>query len=140
MLLHDLSGGPIEPDVTMVLDIKFDMALQLSDDDEEKPLRLKRVGDLFYGLHNKYHKNADLDKAIAAYEAAARLTPDGHQYQAELHSQLGLSLLERFEYFGNVADIDSAIFALEGSLILTPEGHRAISANEQAVNILRWPR
>jgi tetratricopeptide (TPR) repeat protein len=99
---------------------------------------------------------------IAAYEAAVRLVPDGHQYQAELLGQLGL-LLRRVEYFGDVADIDNAIFALEGSLILTPDGHadkpnylnnlgnlfahrsecsgdladsdRAISTHERAVNL-----
>ena len=120
MLLHRLSGVPLESEqrVRMLFNIKLDMALQLSDESEEKPLRLKRAGDLFYELHDMSYKNADLDRAIAAYEAAVSLTPDGHQDQTELLSQLGLSLFKRFEYFGSVADIDNAIFTLEGSLML----------------------
>ena len=107
----------------MLFHTKCNLAMQLSNEDEEKPLRLKHVGDLFYLLHRQSYKNSDLDGAIAAYAAAVRLTPDGHQCQAELHSQLGLSFLKRFKYFGDVTDIDSAIFMLEGSVILTPDGH-----------------
>ena len=147
----------------MLFDIKCNMTMQLSDEDEKKPLRLKHIGDLFYGLYCQSYNNADLDRAIAAYEAAVRLTPDGHRCQAGLHSQLGISLRQRFEYYGNVADIDNAIFVLERGLILTPDGHadkpaclnnlgnsflhcfkcsgdladsgRAISAHKRAVNL-----
>jgi hypothetical protein len=107
----------------MLCDNKWAMAMQLSDEDEEKPLCLKDVGDLSDELYDQANNNADLDRAIAAYEAAVRLTPDGHQCRAELLSQLGISLWKRFEYFGDVADIDNAIFVLEGSLLLTPDGH-----------------
>ena len=107
----------------MHFDMKFNMATQLSDEDEQKPLRLKHVGKLFYDLYCESDIKADLDRAIAAYETAVRVTPDGHQRQAELLSHLGVLLSDRFQYFGDVANIDDAIFALEGSLILIPDGH-----------------
>ena len=102
----------------MLFGAKYDMAMQLSDEDEEKPLRLKGVGDLLYKLYDESNNNANLDNAIAAYEAAVRFTPDGHRHQAELLGQLGLSLFDRFEHSGDLADSD-----------------RAICAHEQAVNI-----
>ena len=107
----------------MACDIKFQRALHLSDDNPDKSWRLKRVGELAYALYDKTHENADLDRAIAAYEAAVRLTPDGHQCQAELRNALGVSLRHRFEYFGNIADIENAIFAIEASLLVTPDNH-----------------
>ena len=102
----------------MLFDVKYDMAMHLSDENEEKPLRLKGVGGLLYELYDESNNNANLDRAIAAYEAAVRLTPDGHQHQAELLGQLGLSLFDRFEHSGDLADSD-----------------RAICAHKQAVNI-----
>ncbi|KIM85774.1 hypothetical protein PILCRDRAFT_776987 [Piloderma croceum F 1598] len=144
-------------------DVKYTRALHLSDEDNEKPLRLMCAGDLFFELYEQSQKNADLDKAIAAYDTATKLTPDGYECQAELHGQLGLALVHRFEYFSNIADIDNAIFTLECSLMLTPYGHadkpgrltnlgnsfsghfehsgdlidvdKAISAHEQAVHL-----
>jgi hypothetical protein len=103
--------------------IKYNMAMQLSDKYEEKPLRLKDVSDLSDELYDWANNNTDLDRAIAAYEAAVRLMPDGHQCQTELLSQLGISLLQCFQHLGNITDIDNAIFVLEGTLILTPDGH-----------------
>ncbi|KIM88292.1 hypothetical protein PILCRDRAFT_771082 [Piloderma croceum F 1598] len=122
-----------------------------------------RAGHRFFRLYQQSQKNDDLDKAIAAYDTATKLTPDGHEFQAALHGQLGLALAHRFEYFGNIADIENAIFALECSLMLTPDGHpdkpgrltnlgnsfsrrfehsgdlidvdKAISAHEQAVHL-----
>jgi len=49
----------------ILLDIKCNMTMQLSDEDNEKPLRLKHVGDLSYGLYGQSYNNADLDRAIA---------------------------------------------------------------------------
>jgi hypothetical protein len=43
----------------MLLDFKYDRALQLADENEEKPLRLKFVGDQFFSRYYKSHKNAD---------------------------------------------------------------------------------
>jgi hypothetical protein len=107
----------------MMFDVKFERALDLSDDNEGKPLRLISAGDLASDLFCESSENADLDKAIVAYEEAIKLVQDGHQCQAELYSQLGVSLLRRIANFGNVADIENAIIALECSLILTPDGH-----------------
>ena len=47
LLLHHLSGRSIALDqaMHMLLDIKYDMALQLTDENERKPLRLTDVGD-----------------------------------------------------------------------------------------------
>ena len=94
MLLHHISEGPLEPQQVMCIywDIKFNMAIQLSDEDDEKPLCLTNVGNLFYGLYAQSHNNTNLNTAIAAYEAAVRLMPDGHQCQAEFLSLLGISL------------------------------------------------
>jgi len=109
--------------IHLVADIKYQQALSLSDDDAEKPLRLMRAGDLFLEVHQQSRAKADLDKAIAVFEAAIRITPDGHQCQAELHGDLGVALLHRIQYFGGITDIDNAIFALEYSVMLTPDGH-----------------
>lgn len=74
------------------MDIEYDKALQLSDEDEEKPVRLKDVGDLFCEEYEDSFSTAFLERAIAAYEAALKLMPDGHSCQADLHTKLGQSL------------------------------------------------
>jgi len=106
-------------------DVIYEHALRLSDENTEKPSRLMRAGDIFLEAHEESRKNVDLDKAIAVYEVAIRLTPDGHQCQASLHGQLGMALTLRIGYSGNTMDIDNAIFAFECSLLLTPDGHSA---------------
>src|SRR5258708_375939 len=103
-------------------DVKYEHALQLSNENVKKPVCLMHAGHLFFKLYNEFHKIAGLDNAIAAYETAVRLTPDGHQCQAELHGTLGQALVHRLDHSGNITDIENAIFTLECALILTPNG------------------
>jgi tetratricopeptide (TPR) repeat protein len=105
----------------MGVDVKYEGALHLSDDNSEKPLRLIRAADLFLGLYQQSHQTSDLDKAVVAYETAIRLTPDGHQCQAKLHGDLGIALFHRIEYASDIVDIENAIFAFQCSIMLTPD-------------------
>jgi tetratricopeptide (TPR) repeat protein len=159
-----ISGRIMMNEVLSILaDLKYTGALQLSDEDGEKPLRLMHAGDLFFQAYQQSPRNADLDKAITAYDTATKLMPDGHERQAKLYLDLGTILLNRIKYFGDIGDIENAIFALEYSLTLTPDGHadkpgclnnlgasflhrfmhlgdlldvdKAISAHEQAVHL-----
>ena len=117
--------GQIKTDddiLRIAADVKYEQALCLSDENPEKPLCLMHAGQLYDELYNQLDRNADLDKAIAVYNAAVKITPDGHQCQAELHGQLGNILLMRIAISGEMADINDAIFAFECSLMLTPDG------------------
>ena len=117
-----ISGHIMLNDVLSILaDVKYTGALQLSDEDSEKSLRLMHAGDIFFWLYQELQKNTALDKAIAAYDTATKLMPDGHKHQAELH--LGTMLLICINYSSNIGDIKNAIFALECSLTFTPDGH-----------------
>lgn len=108
----------------LVADGKYEVALHLSDENYEKPLRLMRAGNLYLELHQLlWDENVDLDRAIAAYKTAISVTPDGHQCQAELHSKLEIALLYSAEYSGDIEDINNAIAALECGLTLTPDDH-----------------
>ena len=69
----------------ILADVKYEHALRLPDENSQKPLRLMRAGTLFFKYaYAESHDNADLEKAIAVYETAVRITPDGHECQAEL--------------------------------------------------------
>jgi tetratricopeptide (TPR) repeat protein len=155
----------MEPDPAKLkrLDIKYNKALKLADEDVKKPVRLTDVGDLFMEEYQESFSNDLLERAIAIYEAAIKLTPDDNEDKAELLIRLGLTLGHRFEYFGDITDIDKAISTFERSLILSPngdadkpdrlhnlgssfltrfehfgdlaDGDRAISTHEQAVNL-----
>ena len=48
----------------MLFGAKYNMAMHLSDENEEKPLRLKGVGGLLYKLYDESNNNANLDSAI----------------------------------------------------------------------------
>jgi hypothetical protein len=109
--------------VRMFCDFKFERALHLSNENPEKPVCLNRVGHMAHELYGMSHEKADLERAIAVYKAAVTITPDGHQCQAELHRQLGISLLDRFNHSGDIDDIENTIFSLQASVLLTPDGH-----------------
>jgi hypothetical protein len=66
------------------------------------------VGDQFDRLYHQSHTHADLDKAIMACNTAIRITPVGHPYQADRHSQLGEMLFHRIEYSNNMAKMASS--------------------------------
>jgi hypothetical protein len=110
----------------IALDVKFNMTPRLPDENPEKLSRLNSVASLLNELCRQSSADEGLDRVIAAYEAVVKLTPDGHQYQAELFSQLGFSLLRRYLHSGNLVDIENAIFALEDCLLLTPDGHAKV--------------
>jgi hypothetical protein len=117
--LAQSSGQVTEFDsIRIFIDVKYEHALHLSDENTEKPLRLMRVGYLLRALHQQSERNVDLDKAIAAYGAAIRFMPDGHECRADLHSQLGLALLYRIEYSRDITDIEDAIYNFECSLVV----------------------
>ena len=103
------------------MDIKYNKALQLADDNEAKPQRLMYVGHLLGLQYLLCRSNTALDKAIVAFEAADRIAPDDPEFQAKLHNSLGQALTFRFEYSGRTPDIDRAIVAFEHSLMLTPD-------------------
>lgn len=107
--------------VHIAADVKYEQALQLSDENAEKPSHIMDAGDLFLELHEESDQRGDLDKVIRAYETVVRLTPDGHECHAELHGQLGLALHYRFEYSRDMWDIENAIFTFERSIMLTPD-------------------
>jgi hypothetical protein len=81
--------------VRIIADVKYERALNLSDANANKLPRLMRTVITFLDLFAQSHIHADLDKAITVYEAAVRLTLDGHQSQAELLGRLGVALLLR---------------------------------------------
>ncbi|KIM91242.1 hypothetical protein PILCRDRAFT_1420 [Piloderma croceum F 1598] len=158
-----INSRSMEPDPAKPkrLDIKYNKALQLADENVKKPMRPTDVGDLFMECQESFSHDL-LERAIAAYEAAVKPTPDDNEDKAELLIRLGLTLGHRFEYFGDIADIGKAICTFERSLVLTPngdadkpdrlhnlgssfltrfehfgdlaDGDRAISIHEQAVN------
>ena len=118
-------GKPTEGEhrLRLIFDYKYETAVDLPDDNPEKPLRMKDVGDAFLSMYQDLHEEVDLDSAIAKYEGAVKFTPDGHQCQAELLSQFGTALLLRVQYSKNIIDIENAISAFEGSLSHNPGGH-----------------
>ena len=65
----------------------------------------------------------DIEKAISSLEDAVRLTPDGHADKPIRLSNLGISLLTRFECLGEIGDIERAISNLQDAVELTPDGH-----------------
>ena len=105
-----------------VCNIKFEWALNLSNNNQVKAFRLEHIGDLALELYWKVYKEADLDMAIAAYDAAVQVTDDGHPCRVRLLGQLGAALCQHLEHFGNPAILDKAILVNEHCLKLTPAG------------------
>ncbi|KIM76963.1 hypothetical protein PILCRDRAFT_825717 [Piloderma croceum F 1598] len=106
----------------MSFDVKYDLALQLSNDNPDKPMRLMRLGDTFRTLYQESLANVELDLAITAYQAAVTFAP-GHRWEAELHKKLGLALVDRMEHSNEFSDIENAVCAFERWLTLTPDCH-----------------
>ena len=92
-----------------------------------KAFRLQHIGDLAMELYFKVFKEADLDMAIAAYDAAVQVTDDGHPCRVWLLGQLGAALGLALQHFGNLSVIDKAILVDEHCLKLTPAGQSPIS-------------
>ncbi|KAJ7120017.1 CHAT domain-containing protein [Mycena epipterygia] len=56
-------------------------------------------------------------------EGAVRLTPDGHPNTPSFLSNLGNSLLRRFERLGDLDDLNKSVSVREDAVRLTPDGH-----------------
>jgi tetratricopeptide (TPR) repeat protein len=66
---------------------------------------------------------ANLNKAIMEKQRAVHLTPDSHPHKLLCYSNLGNSLLYRFEHLRNIVDLIEAIAAQQQAAYLTPDGH-----------------
>ncbi|KAJ6624591.1 CHAT domain-containing protein [Mycena sp. CBHHK59/15] len=58
---------------------------------------------------------ADIDEAVRMWEAALRLTPDGHCGKLALFSNLGNSSMLRFERLGELTDLNRAVNNFEAA-------------------------
>lgn len=111
--LYRSSAQIVDPNVAMAIgyNVKYERTLALSDQNSDKPSRLKHIGALFYKLYNRSYNTVHLDTAIAAYEAAVKLAPDDPPFQIELYNGLGTALDDRFDCSPSLVDIDKAISA-----------------------------
>ncbi|KAG8811895.1 hypothetical protein FRC19_003508 [Serendipita sp. 401] len=75
-----------------------------------------------YGSDN-FGNCEDINRRIEMEEKAVRSTPDSHPDKPSRLSNLGTSLLRRFERLGNVDDLNSAIARHQAAVDLTPNGH-----------------
>ena len=66
----------------------------------------------------------DIEDAISAHKEAVRLTPDGHYNKPTYFSNLGISLVNRFDRSGQLVDIEDAISSYKDAVRLTPDGYR----------------
>ncbi|KAG8749939.1 hypothetical protein FRC14_000941 [Serendipita sp. 396] len=64
-----------------------------------------------------------MDNAIARFQTAVNLTPDGHLHKPTLLNNLANSLRTRFKRLGVLDDIDNAIIQNQAAVNLTPDGH-----------------
>ncbi|KAJ6613201.1 CHAT domain-containing protein [Mycena sp. CBHHK59/15] len=65
---------------------------------------------------------ADIDEAVRMWEAALRLTPDGHCGKLALFSNLGNSSMLRFERLGELTDLNRAVNNFEAAASINADG------------------
>jgi hypothetical protein len=104
-----------------LLELAYEQAMMLGDDDVEKPRSLVRVALMFGSRYAESENEADLDQAILAWDHAVSLTPSDDPLRRGRLIYLGNSLLHRNELCSSTSDIDRAVLALELSVKLTPD-------------------
>jgi tetratricopeptide (TPR) repeat protein len=64
-----------------------------------------------------------MNKSVLMLEHAVQLTPDGHPDKPSWLTNLGSSLLSRFERLGDLGDMNKSVLMKEHAVQLTPDGH-----------------
>ncbi|KAI9573138.1 CHAT domain-containing protein [Boletus coccyginus] len=115
-----------------------------------KPIIINNLGDCLLARFERLGEFSDLEDAISRFRDAVELTPHGHPHKCSLlnnlgtsfqaprrdaleltphghpHnrlSNLGTSLLTRFERLGQLSDLEDAISAHRDAVELPPQGH-----------------
>ncbi|KAJ7217603.1 TPR-like protein [Mycena rebaudengoi] len=99
----------------------------------DKPSWLNTLGSSLLGRFEQLGGLDDLNQSVLRFEAVVTLTPNGHPdkpSQLNGHpdrpsrlSNVGNSLLRRFERLGGLDDINQSVLRFEAAITLTPDGH-----------------
>ncbi|MEU4194181.1 CHAT domain-containing protein [Kribbella sp. NPDC026611] len=99
------------------LDEAYDAAAQAVDAGRNAQ-RLRQLGRVLLRRYEWRHDPADLDKAIATYDAALDFLPEQDPLRADVASDLGLTYQRRFARFAEKSDLYNAIYY--GSMATEP--------------------
>jgi tetratricopeptide (TPR) repeat protein len=100
----------------------FECSMIAGEAEDTIPGRLNNIGNSFFSEFLRTKDLINVDKAITAFGAAVRLTPEGHADKFELLHNLGVSWRERFKLTGKFSDIEEAFSIHHDALHLTSEG------------------
>ncbi|VDB86992.1 unnamed protein product [Peniophora sp. CBMAI 1063] len=99
----------------------------VNDAPEPKAYLLGELGHCLHLYHWARGDPNDLQRAIAAFQSALQLVPEGHPDRALCLSNLSASLRRRFGSLGAINDLESAIEMQRRAVTLTPNDHPELS-------------
>ncbi|KAJ7612640.1 CHAT domain-containing protein [Roridomyces roridus] len=116
------------------------------DGHSDKPSRLTTLGGLLMIQFEQLGNPEDLHKSVSVCEDAVHLTLEGHSDRASrdpdkayMLSNLGSSLMTRFQQLGSLEDLHSSVSVLDNVLHVTPDGHpdKASRLNNLGSSLIR---
>ncbi|KAJ7465373.1 TPR-like protein [Mycena galericulata] len=117
-MYEDSRETPLSMD-TLRLRVMHERILLSCQSNANRAQWLNILGDIFLQSYQASGTVEDLNQAVCSYNDAVRDDQGSVLYLTDL----GRSLLDRFEQLGNLLDINRSVVILEVAVALTPDGH-----------------